>query len=135
MGESWRDRRHLDLLTLPSAIVEPSQTTVVVSSAGNDKDDAPVYPAAYETALAVTGTNSNDVKSDTSNYGTWVDVSAPGQDIVTTSGGGGYRSRSGTSLATAFISGLAGLLRIRHPGGLRTWCVRRAYAQWKTLTA
>jgi thermitase len=106
--------RH-DSATLRWAIAAASKTAVVVSSAGNDRDDAPVYPAAYDTTLSVTGTNRNDRKPKAANYGSWVDVSAPGRDILTTFVGGGYKSRSGTSLATPFVSGLAGLLRSQHP--------------------
>ena len=104
-----------DSATLRSSIAAASQTAVVVSSAGKDGDDAPVYPAAYDTTLAVTGTNRDDTKPDAANHGTWVDVLAPGQDVLTTFPGGGYQSQSGTSLATPFVSGLAGLLRSQHP--------------------
>jgi thermitase len=104
-----------DSVTLRSAIAAASETAVVVSSAGNDRDDAPVYPAAYDTTLSVTGTNSDDSKHEAANYGSWVDVSAPGRDILTTFVGGGYQSRSGTSLAAPFVSGLAGLLRSKYP--------------------
>jgi subtilisin family serine protease len=100
---------------LHSAIVAASETAVVVSSAGNDGADAPVYPAAYDSVLAVTATDSGDLKPAVANYGPWVDVSAPGQDIATTYHDGGYRSISGTSFATPFVSGLAGLLRSQHP--------------------
>jgi subtilisin family serine protease len=108
-------RGQLSSAALHSAIVVASETAVVVSSAGNDGDDAPVYPAAYDPVLAVTGTDSGDVKAAVANYGAWVDVSAPGQDIVTTVNNGGYGSISGTSFATPFVSGLAGLLRSQHP--------------------
>ena len=118
-------RGRLDSAVLRSAIVAASETAVVVSSAGNDRGDAPVYPAAYDPVLAVTGTDSGDVKPAAANYGTWVDVSAPGQDIVTTFDGGGYRSISGTSFATPFVSGLAGLLRSQHP----EWSLAEVRAQ------
>jgi subtilisin family serine protease len=44
-----------------------------------------------------------------------VNVSAPGRGILTTAKGGGYEARSGTSVACAFASGLAGLLMSQHP--------------------
>ena len=50
-------RGQLNSATLHSAIAAASETAVVVSSAGNDGDDAPVHPAAYDPVLAVTGTD------------------------------------------------------------------------------
>jgi len=64
----------------------------------------------------VAGTTDADAKVSTSNHGSWVDVSAPGEDITTTFDGGGYGASSGTSLAAPFAAGLAGLLRSQHPG-------------------
>jgi subtilisin family serine protease len=88
---------------------------VVVSGAGNDRGDEPVYPGAYDTVLAVASTTRDDERQDESNHGTWVNVSAPGKGILTTAKGGGYQPRSGTSVACALASGLAGLLRSQRP--------------------
>jgi len=106
-----------DSATLRAAVEAASETAVVVGGAGNDDKSDPFYPAAYDDyVLAVAGTSSSDTKVGTSNYGTWVDVSAPGEVITTTFDGGGYGSTSGTSMAVPFAAGLAGLLRSRHPG-------------------
>jgi len=105
-----------DSATLRAAIEAASQTAVIVSGAGNHNSGAPLYPAAYnDYVLAVAGTTSTDAKVGTSNYGTWVDVSAPGEVITTTFDGSEYGATSGTSMAAAFASGLAGLLRSQHP--------------------
>ena len=105
-----------DSITLKTAIANAAQTAVIVAGAGNDNSSAPFYPAAYDDyVLAVAGTTQSDTKVGTSNYGTWVDVSAPGENIRTTFTGGGYGNASGTSMASAFVSGLAGLLRSLHP--------------------
>ncbi|MBK8824489.1 MAG: S8 family serine peptidase [Anaerolineales bacterium] len=88
---------------------------VIVAGAGNDNLTTAFYPAAYDNVLAVAGTQNDDTKAATSNYASWVDVSAPGAVIKTTALGGGWVDQSGTSFAAPFASGLAGLLRTLHP--------------------
>lgn len=85
---------------------------VVVAAAGNENTSKPSYPAAYSRAIAVAATNRFDKRARFSNHGKWVDVSAPGVDIVSTIPGG-YRSYSGTSMSTPHVSALAGLLSSR----------------------
>jgi subtilisin family serine protease len=115
-----------DSATLHAAIAVASQTTVVVGGVGNDDSSNPFYPAAYDDyVLAVASTTISDTRVSTSNYGTWVDVSAPGEVISTTFSGGGYGPTSGTSMAAPFASGLAGLLRSQYPG----WSANMARAQ------
>ena len=91
-----------------------SQNIVVVAGAGNDNSSSPFYPAAYENVIAVAGTDQNDLKTTSSNFGPWVDVSAPGIDILSTTLGG-YSFTSGTSFSAPFVSGAAGLLLTLHP--------------------
>ncbi|MCA9971887.1 MAG: S8 family serine peptidase, partial [Anaerolineales bacterium] len=102
-------------VSLRLAVEAAAETAVVVGGAGNDNDDAPFYPAAYDSVLAVAGTNAGDARVSSSNYGVWVDVAAPGELITTTFDGGSYGMTSGTSMAAPFVSGLAGLLRSAHP--------------------
>ena len=105
-----------DSATLRAAVAAASQTAVVVGGAGNDDGEAPFYPAAYDDyVLAAAGTTASDARVGSSNYGTWVDVSAPGEVISTTFDAGGYGATSGTSMAAPFVSGLAGLLRSQRP--------------------
>jgi subtilisin family serine protease len=92
-----------------------SKGAVLVAGAGNDHLTQPFYPAAYDSVLAVAGTKNDDTKESFSNYGTWVDVSAPAYAIRTTALGGDWANGSGTSMASPFAAGLAGLLLAQHP--------------------
>lgn len=86
---------------------------VVVAAAGNQGTTAPRYPAAYTKAIAVSATNENERLAGFSSRGSWVDLAAPGTNILSTRAaiaGGGYGSESGTSEAAPFVSALAGLL-------------------------
>ena len=88
---------------------------VVVAGAGNDNVSTPFYPAAYDNVIAVAGTTDVDTKADFSDYGAWVDVSAPAVDIMTTYLGGDWGLANGTSLAAPFVAGVAALIRSQHP--------------------
>lgn len=89
---------------------------LVVAAAGNNGDEEPVYPGYYSNAIAVAATNCNDVIAGFSSRGTWVDIAAPGQDILSSNLGGGMLLESGTSMACPVVSGIAGLILSRFPG-------------------
>ncbi|UCH50588.1 MAG: peptidase S8 [Chloroflexota bacterium] len=87
-----------------------SKGTVVIAAAGNFVGTKVAYPAYYSDCIAVAATDTNDCVASWSSKGDWVDVAAPGVDIYSTLPGNRYDNRSGTSMATAHVSGLAGLL-------------------------
>ncbi len=88
-----------------------SKGVVVVAAAGNDNTSTQFYPAAYTNVIAVGATDKTDAKASFSNYGSsWVDVAAPGVSILSTTAGGGYGLKSGTSMASPHVAGEAGLI-------------------------
>ncbi|HET6312958.1 MAG TPA: S8 family serine peptidase [Chloroflexia bacterium] len=76
----------------------------------NTSSTASAYPAAYPNCFAIASTTSSDARSSFSNYGSWVEVAAPGSSIYSTWLNSGYNTISGTSMATPHVAGLAGLL-------------------------
>ncbi|MGH3712474.1 MAG: S8 family serine peptidase, partial [Micromonosporaceae bacterium] len=76
----------------------------------NTSSTSSAYPAAYPNCFAVASTTSTDARSSFSNYGSWVEVAAPGSSIYSAWLNSGYNTISGTSMATPHVAGLAGLL-------------------------
>lgn len=87
-----------------------SHGVMVVAAAGNDNSNNPNYPAAYDGVFAVGSVDKTGVKSSFSNYGDYVDVSAPGTDVLGLTLNG-YSVKSGTSISAATVTALAALLK------------------------
>ena len=89
--------------------------SLVVGAVGNDNLETNFYPAAYKGVLSVANSNENDLKSASSNYGYYVDVSAPGENLWTTYPNGSFGQNGGTSMAAPIVSGSAALLKAQFP--------------------
>jgi thermitase len=88
---------------------------VLIAAAGNNGSSTTVYPAAYPNVIAVSATTSSDTMASFSSFGSFVDLSAPGQSITTTWPGGGYVTISGTSFSSPLTAGVAALALSRNP--------------------
>ena len=103
---------------------------IILCAAGNDNTSMTHYPSAYTNAVAVTATNYLDEKADYSNYGSYVDIAAPGGDGNDNNGDGymdgvlqntfsgtseGYYFFTGTSMATPHVAGIAAAMFAVNP--------------------
>ncbi|MEU5577562.1 type VII secretion-associated serine protease mycosin [Streptomyces huasconensis] len=101
---------------------------MIVASAGNDGLGGNVkktYPASYEGVLAVAASDRNNERAAFSQSGGFVDVAAPGVDMISTVPLGGHCADSGTSFAAPYVTGLAALIKSKHPN----WTPRQITAQ------
>ncbi|ARQ00878.1 S8 family serine peptidase [Pseudorhodoplanes sinuspersici] len=90
---------------------------VLIAAAGNSGPKSPpLYPAADLNVIAVTATDTQDHLFPMSNRGNHVAIAAPGVDVLLPTSGGSYQMATGTSFASAYISGIAALLLEREPG-------------------
>ena len=101
---------------LEAAIAQAEQANVVVvASSGNDGKEGPTYPAAYDTVLAVGASDRNNERAAFSQYGDFVDIAAPGVDMLSTVPKGGQCVDNGTSFSSPYVAGIAALLVGAHP--------------------
>jgi hypothetical protein len=104
---------------------------VLIAAVGNaGPKSPPLYPAADREVIGITATDADDHLLPQANRGPQVAVAAPGVDILAVAPGGQYEMTSGTSVATAHVTGVAALLLARNarltPDALRRALVNAA---------
>ncbi|MEX2012843.1 MAG: S8 family peptidase [Candidatus Levyibacteriota bacterium] len=96
-----------DSTTLKRAVeYAQARGSILVAAAGNNGNDAPVYPAAYSGVLAVSASDQNDNLASFSSYGNNIFVSSPGVSITSSVPGNSYNKYSGTSMSAPHLAGL-----------------------------
>ncbi|KIY23880.1 S8 family peptidase [Mesobacillus subterraneus] len=135
-GVDWAIRKGVDIinmsLTTPypdtgiKAMVDEANANgiMVIAAAGNEgsfsgSGDSVEYPAKFPSVIAVASTNSDNRRALTSATGQEIELAAPGEGIYSTFPtslvSSGYATRSGTSMATPFVAGMAALYKEKYP--------------------
>ncbi|MGD9900206.1 MAG: S8 family peptidase, partial [Calditrichaceae bacterium] len=88
---------------------------IMTASSGNSASDELHYPSGLRETIAVGASDEKDNLAGFSNFGSSIDLVAPGVNMTSTAIGGGYNSPSGTSFSTPVVSAIAGLILSVHP--------------------
>ncbi len=88
---------------------------LMVAASGNGSEGASIFPAGYRKVISVAATEQHKQKFYQSNFGASIDIGAPGNVILSTHINNRYRPLSGTSMATAHVSGVAALIISKRP--------------------
>jgi len=88
---------------------------LLVAASGNDGSSVD-WPAAFSNVIAVGATDQSNDRCSFSNFGSELELVAPGKDIWSTELDGEYCYKSGTSMATPHVAGVAALVFSKNPG-------------------
>ncbi len=126
-GIEWAVEQEVPILNMSLGAGSDSQTLrdacnaaeskghLLVAAAGNEgnppgRGDNVLYPARYDSVIAVAASNEDDRRAGFSSTGPDVELIAPGVDVLSTIPGNGYTRYSGTSMASPHVAGAAALI-------------------------
>lgn len=121
-GLNWAVENDMDIASMSLGGTSSSSTLataiknaydsgmLLVAAAGNAGTSSILYPAAYEQVIAVGATDNFDKRASWSNYGSKIELMAPGVSIKSTVGSSSYDTYSGTSMAAPHVAGVAALV-------------------------
>src|SRR5690606_3239869 len=95
--------------------IHGTNVVVVLGNENDTSDHTAQYPSKLYNVFSVASSPTVDAKSSFSNYGTTVDITAPGSNIASTVPNNAYSYLSGTSMASPMVSGLLGLMKSLNP--------------------
>lgn len=87
-----------------------SQNVVLISSSGNSASNLPHYPSGYSEVICVGNSTDKDFVAPSSNWGSTLDLVAPGSSILTTAPNNNYALISGTSASSPHVAATAALI-------------------------
>lgn len=131
-GIEWAVNNKLDIINLSLTTESPSpflegivnyaanRGILIVAAAGNSSTELPIgtdvlYPARYDSVIAVGAIGAQNHKSKFSYFGPNMEFVAPGENVYSTTSNGGYSRLFGTSMAAPFVSGIAALYKQAYP--------------------
>jgi subtilisin len=124
-GIDWAIKNNIKIISMSIGGTEESkafekaakiayrQGILLVASAGNYgyfNNDSVTIPAKYNSVISVGAINSENQRWEFSSRGKELDLMAPGVDILSTTLGGGYGLNTGSSMAAAYVTGVAALI-------------------------
>ena len=131
---SWGTTVNSEFLATAIAYAQ-SKGLVVVAAAGNEPTGTAMYPAAYSGVVAVSALDSDGTLWDSSNYGDFVTVAAPGTANLPVGYDGPAGAYAGTSIASAYVSRALALYFTAHPNATRDQAISALKSAVTTSTS